>query len=66
MAAGLFSTLGVLLLIAGPVAALFFSSVIGTLIAAIVAASAIGSAVSLFAIAVVIDRLNKLVAASKH
>lgn len=53
-------------MIAGPAAALFFSGTIELPIAAIVAVSAIGSAVSLFAIAVVIDRLNTLVAASKQ
>ncbi|NOV20287.1 hypothetical protein E5S70_30240 [Ensifer adhaerens] len=65
MAAGFFSTLGMVMLIGGPATALYFSSSTGMPVAAILAGSSIGSAVTLFAVAVIVDRLDKLVAASK-
>ncbi|MBX9452653.1 MAG: hypothetical protein KL801_12600 [Mesorhizobium sp.] len=65
MAAGFFSTLGAVMLFGGPIAALFFSGSTGMPIAAMLAGSSVGTAITLFAIAVIIDRLDKLVAATK-
>jgi hypothetical protein len=53
------------MLIGGPIAAMFFSASTGMPVAAMLAGSSIGSAITLFAVAVIIDRLDKLVAASK-
>jgi len=53
-------------LIGGPVAALFFSSVIGMPTAAVLVGSSIGSGIGLFAVAVIIERLDKIVEASKR
>jgi hypothetical protein len=64
MAAAFFSTLGLVVLIGGPIAALVWSSMIGTLGMVILAGSSVSTAVMLFAVAVIIDRLDKLVAAN--
>lgn len=66
MAAAFFSTLGLAVLIGGPVAALYFSSVIGMPTAAVLVGSSIGSGIGLFAVAVIIERLDKIVEVSKR
>lgn len=65
LAAGLFSTLGMIILLGGPATALYLSGTTGMTIAVMLAGIAIGSAVKLFAVAVIVDRLDKLGAASK-
>lgn len=66
MAAAFFSTLGLITLIGGPVAALYFSSLVGMPTAAVLVGSSIGSGIGLFAVAVIIERLDKIVEVSKR
>ena len=66
MAAGVFSTLGMILVIGGPIVAVYLATTAGMPLAFMLGGSLIGTVITLFAIAVIIDRLDKIVAASKQ
>ena len=65
MAAGFFALIGMVMLLGVPALMAYWAAAIGPLAAITIASSSIGMSALIFAIAVVIERLDQVVAAIK-